>query len=262
MSFVHSQQEGPILILTLDRPQALNALNAQVLDDLDRALDAVDLDTVRCLILTGSGEKAFAAGADIAAMAHMNQEEAADFSRRGNQVFRRIETFPLPTIAAVNGYALGGGCELSMACDIRLCSENAIFGQPEVTLGITPGFGGTQRLMRLIGMGRAKELIFSSRTVKAAEALGMGLVNAVYPASELLPAAKALAARIGQLRDQGKNVSFLIGGSLGLSKEAVDRADEELSLSKLTLPHRLARLVLLEQLYRSFKILNHETYHK
>ena len=198
MSFVHSQQEGPILILTLDRPQALNALNAQVLDDLDRALDAVDLDTVRCLILTGSGEKAFAAGADIAAMAHMNQEEAADFSRRGNQVFRRIETFPLPTIAAVNGYALGGGCELSMACDIRLCSENAIFGQPEVTLGITPGFGGTQRLMRLIGMGRAKELIFSARTVKAAEALGMGLVNAVYPESELLPAAKALAARIAK----------------------------------------------------------------
>ena len=171
MSFVASLQEGPILTLTLDRPEALNALNAQVLEDIDAALAAVDLETVRCLIITGTGEKAFAAGADIAAMANMTAEEAADFSRRGNEVFRRIETFPLPTIAAVNGYALGGGCELSMACDIRLCSENAVFGQPEVTLGITPGFGGTQRLMRFIGMGRAKELIFSARTVKAPEAL-------------------------------------------------------------------------------------------
>ena len=113
-------------------------------------------------------------------------------------MFRRIESFPLPTIAAVNGYALGGGCELSMACDIRLCSENAVFGQPEVTLGITPGFGGTQRLMRLIGMGRAKELIFSARNVKAAEALSLGLVNAVYPPEELLNAARKLGERIAR----------------------------------------------------------------
>ena len=198
MSFVKSQQEGAILTLTLDRPEALNALNAQVLDDLNEALDRVDLSTARCIIFTGAGEKAFAAGADIAAMADMDPEEAAAFSRRGNGVFRRIETFPLPTIAAVNGYALGGGCELAMACDIRLCSENAVFGQPEVTLGITPGFGGTQRLMRLIGMGMAKELIFSARTVKAPEALEMGLVNAVYPAEELLPAARKLAERIAR----------------------------------------------------------------
>lgn len=198
MSFVKSQQEGRILFLTLDRPEALNALNDQVLDDLSAALDRVDLASVRCLIFTGAGEKAFAAGADIAAMADMIPEEAAAFSRKGNDVFRRIETFPLPTIAAVNGYALGGGCELAMACDIRLCSENAVFGQPEVTLGITPGFGGTQRLMRLIGMGKAKELIYSARTVKAPEALEMGLVNAVYPAEELLPAAKKLAARIAK----------------------------------------------------------------
>ncbi len=198
MSFVTSQQEGSLLTLTLDRPDALNALNVQVLDDLDAALDAVDLSAVRCLIFTGAGSKAFAAGADIAAMANMTPEEAAAFSRRGNQVFRRIETFPLPTIAAVNGYALGGGCELAMACDIRLCSENAVFGQPEVTLGITPGFGGTQRLMRLVGMGRAKELIFSARTVKAAEALEIGLVNAVYPAEELLPAARKLGERIAR----------------------------------------------------------------
>ena len=198
MSFVKAQQEGQILILTLDRPEALNALNAQVLDDLSAALDAVDVNAVRCLIFTGAGDRAFAAGADIAAMADMEPDEAAAFSRRGNDLFRRIETSPLPTIAAVNGYALGGGCELSMACDMRLCSENAVFGQPEVTLGITPGFGGTQRLMRLVGMGRAKELIFSARTVKAPEALSMGLVNAVYPQSELLPAARKLAERISR----------------------------------------------------------------
>ena len=198
MSYVTTVQEGPVLILTLDRPEALNALNGQVLEDLDAALDRVDLDVVRCLIFTGAGDRAFAAGADIAAMADMTEEEAAVFSRRGNEVFRRIETFPLPTIAAVNGYALGGGCELAMACDIRLCSENAVFGQPEVTLGITPGFGGTQRLMRLIGMGRAKELIFSARNVKAPEALAIGLVNAVYPPEELLPAARKLAERIAR----------------------------------------------------------------
>ena len=216
MSYVTSLQEGPILTLTLDRPEALNALNAQVFDDLDRALAQADQKTVRCVIITGAGEKAFAAGADIAAMADMTQAEAADFSRRGNAVFRRIETFPLPTIAAVNGYALGGGCELAMACDIRLCSENAVFGQPEVTLGITPGFGGTQRLMRLVGMGKAKELIFSARNVKAAEALQMGLVNGVYPADELLPAAEKLAAKIA------KNAPVAVRACKAAMNEGVD----------------------------------------
>ena len=216
MSFVRSQQEGPVLTLTLDRPEALNALNAQVLDDLSAELDRVDLHSVRCLIFTGAGEKAFAAGADIAAMADMGPEEAAAFSRRGNAVFRRIESFPLPTIAAVNGYALGGGCELAMACDIRLCSENALFGQPEVTLGITPGFGGTQRLMRLVGMGKAKELIFSARNVKAAEALQMGLVNGVYPADELLPAAEKLAAKIA------KNAPVAVRACKAAMNEGVD----------------------------------------
>ena len=216
MSFVRSQQEGPVLTLTLDRPEALNALNAQVLDDLSAELDRVDLHSVRCLIFTGAGEKAFAAGADIAAMGAMTPEAAAAFSRRGNQVFRRIETFPLPTIAAVNGYALGGGCELAMACDIRLCSENALFGQSEVTLGITPGFGGTQRLMRLVGMGKAKELIFSARNVKAAEALQMGLVNGVYPTDELLPAAEKLAAKIA------KNAPIAVRACKAAMNEVVD----------------------------------------
>ena len=216
MSYVTFLQEGPLLTLILNRSESLNALNAQVLDDLSAALDAVDLDTVRCLIFTGAGEKAFAAGADIAAMADMTPEEAAAFSRRGNEVFRRIETFPLPTIAAVNGYALGGGCELAMACDMRLCSETAVFGQPEVTLGITPGFGGTQRLMRLVGMGKAKELIFSARNVKAAEALQMGLVNGVYPADELLPAAEKLAAKIA------KNAPVAVRACKAAMNEGVD----------------------------------------
>ena len=221
MSFVTSTQEGPILTLTLNRPEALNALNAQVLDDLDAALDAVDLNTVRCLIFTGTGDKAFAAGADIAAMANMTPEEAAAFSRRGNEVFRRIEAFPLPTVAAVNGYALGGGCELAMACDIRLCSENAVFGQPEVTLGITPGFGGTQRLMRLVGMGKAKELIFSARNVKAPKALEIGLVNAVYPPEELLPAAKKLGARIA------KNAPIAVRACKAAMNEGIDLPMDE-----------------------------------
>ncbi|MBR3136342.1 MAG: enoyl-CoA hydratase/isomerase family protein [Clostridia bacterium] len=221
MSYVTSQQEGSILLMTLNRPEALNALNAQVLEDLDKALDGVDLETVRCLVITGAGDRAFAAGADIAAMADMDPEAAAAFSRRGNAVFRRIESFPLPTIAAVNGYALGGGCELSMACDIRLCSENAVFGQPEVALGITPGFGGTQRLMRLIGMGKAKELIFSARTVKATEALEMGLVNGVYPAEELLPAAKKLAARIV------RNAPIAVRACKAAMNEGVDQAMDE-----------------------------------
>ena len=221
MSYVTSLQEGSLLTLILNRPESLNALNAQVLDDLSAVLDAVDLDTVRCLIFTGAGEKAFAAGADIAAMADMTPEEAAAFSRRGNEVFRRIETFPLPTIAAVNGYALGGGCELAMACDMRLCSETAVFGQPEVTLGITPGFGGTQRLMRLVGMGKAKELIFSARNVKAAEALEMGLVNAVHPPEELLPAAKKLGARIA------KNAPIAVRACKAAMNEGIDLPMDE-----------------------------------
>ena len=221
MSYVTSLQEGPLLTLILNRPESLNALNAQVLDDLSAALDAVDLDTVRCLIFTGAGEKAFAAGADIAAMADMTPEEAAAFSRRGNEVFRRIETFPLPTIAALNGYALGGGCELAMACDMRLCSETAVFGQPEVTLGITPGFGGTQRLMRLVGMGKAKELIFSARNVKAAEALEIGLANAVYPPEELLPAAKKLGARIA------KNAPIAVRACKAAMNEGIDLPMDE-----------------------------------
>ena len=196
MSFVTSHQEGSILTLTLDRPQALNALNGQVLEDLDEALNGVDRNTVRCLILTGAGDRAFAAGADIAAMANMTEDQAAAFSRRGNEVFRRLETFPLPTIAAVNGYALGGGCELAMACDIRIAADTASFAQPECGLGIIPGFAGTQRMSRLCGKGFAKMMIYTCNMIKAEEALAYGLVQKVVPLEELLPAAKKMAAKI------------------------------------------------------------------
>lgn len=196
MEFIKYETEGQIALLTIDRPKALNALNSNVLEELEQAIDAVDFQVVRVLIITGSGEKSFVAGADIAEMSNLTKEEGFAFAKKGNDIFRKIESLPIPVIAAVNGFALGGGCELSMACDIRICSENAVFGQPEAGLGITPGFGGTQRLARIIGIGRAKELIFSTSNIKADEAYRVGLVNHVYPVEELLPQAKKLASKI------------------------------------------------------------------
>jgi len=154
MGFVKYEQDGFIGVITINRPEALNALNTEVIQDLDAVLDSIDLGTTRVLVVTGAGEKSFVAGADIAAMSTMTVQEAREFSKAGNDVFRKLETLPIPSIAAVNGFALGGGNELAMSCDIRYCSENAMFGQPEVGLGITPGFGGTQRLARLIGTGK------------------------------------------------------------------------------------------------------------
>ena len=159
MQTVLYTQEGAVGVVTIDRPKALNALNSTVLDELCQAFEAIDLETVRCVVITGSGEKSFVAGADIGEMSNLTQGEAEAFGKKGNDLFRMIETFPVPVIAAVNGYALGGGCELALCCDIRICSDNAQFGQPEVGLGITPGFGGTQRLVRAVGPGRAKGMI-------------------------------------------------------------------------------------------------------
>ena len=169
-----------------------------MLEELDQTLNAVDLENIRCLILTGAGEKSFVAGADIGEMSTLTKAEGEAFGKKGNDVFRKLETFPIPVIAAVNGFALGGGCEISMSCDIRICSENAVFGQPEVGLGITPGFGGTQRLARLVGSGKAKEMIYGARNIKADEAYRIGLVNNVYPLEELMPAAKKLASTIAR----------------------------------------------------------------
>ena len=196
MEFVTYEAEGAVGIITINRPKALNALNSQVLEELDATFSAVDLNTIRCLILTGAGEKSFVAGADIGEMSTLTKAEGEAFGKKGNDVFRKIETFPIPVIAAVNGFALGGGCEISMSCDIRICSENAVFGQPEAGLGITPGFGGTQRLARVVGVGKAKEMIYSARNIKAEEAYRIGLVNNVYPIEELIPAAKKLASII------------------------------------------------------------------
>lgn len=198
MKFVTYEQEGFVGVVTINRPKALNALNSGVLEELEATFDQVDLETTRVIILTGAGTKSFVAGADIAEMSTLTKEEGEAFGKKGNDVFRKIETFPLPVIAAVNGFALGGGCEISMSCDIRICSENAVFGQPEVGLGITPGFGGTQRLARIIGVGKAKEMIYSASNIKAEEAYRIGLVNAVYSQEELMDMAKKLANKIAR----------------------------------------------------------------
>lgn len=182
MDYILYEVNGAVGTITINREKALNALNSQVLDELNATLDNVDLDTVRCLILTGAGEKSFVAGADIGEMSTLTKAEGEAFGKKGNDVFRKLETFPIPVIAAVNGFALGGGCEISMSCDIRICSDNAVFGQPEVGLGITPGFGGTQRLARLVSPGMAKQLIYTARNIKAAEAYRIGLVNQVVSA--------------------------------------------------------------------------------
>ena len=196
MEYIKYEVQGQVAIMTINKPKVLNALDGDVLAELDKALDEVDVNSVRCLILTGEGEKAFVAGADIAAQYPLSKAEGEAWGKNGNRIFLKIERLPIPVIAAVNGYALGGGCEICMACDIRICSENAVFGQPEVGLGITPGFGGTQRLARLVGPGMAKEMIYGGRNIKADEALRIGLVNHVYPLAELMNEAVKLANRI------------------------------------------------------------------
>lgn len=198
MDFIVYEQKDMVGVITISREKALNALNSTVLEELDKTLDAVNLEEVRCLILTGAGEKSFVAGADIGEMSSLSKAEGEAFGKKGNDVFRKLETFPIPVIAAVNGFALGGGCEIAMSCDIRICSENAVFGQPEVGLGITPGFGGTQRLARLVGAGMAKQMIYTARNIKADEAYRIGLVNAVYTSEELMPAAEKMAAGIAK----------------------------------------------------------------
>ena len=166
------------LLVSLNRPQALNALNVEVINELKDLLDTVcDDNAIGGLIITGSGEKAFAAGADIKEIAELNEVNARSFAERGQEVFSTIEKFPKPIIAAVNGYALGGGCELAMACHFRLASQNALFGQPEVNLGLIPGYGGTQRLTHLIGKGKALELMLTGNSINAEEALRVGLIN-------------------------------------------------------------------------------------
>ncbi len=184
-----------VCTLTISAPKSLNALNSNILKEMDDFLTNLD-EGVRALIITGDGEKSFVAGADISEMQSLNAEEGERFGAFGARVFRKIEVLPIPVIAAVNGFALGGGCELALACDIRIASTNAKFGQPEVGLGIIPGFSGTYRLTKIVGMGYAKEMIYTGRAIKADEALRIGLVNAVYEPERLMDKAAELALRI------------------------------------------------------------------
>jgi enoyl-CoA hydratase len=186
-----------VAVVTINRPAALNALNREVLDELAAAFAELKKNSdVACVVLTGSGSKAFVAGADIAEMQALDAVSAEHFAKLGHAILNTIENFPKPVIAAVNGFALGGGCELAMACDIRIASENARFGQPEVNLGVIPGFGGTLRLARLVGKGRAKELIFTGDMIDAQEAYRIGLANKVATAEELLVKARKMATKI------------------------------------------------------------------
>ncbi len=198
-TYVLLEKEEGIGVLTINRPEALNALDVNVLEDLRRAIgDIAGDDEIQVLIITGAGEKSFVAGADIKFMQPLTPVEGRAFGMVGQRVFREIEKLEKPVIAAVNGFCLGGGCELAMAADIRLASEKAKFGQPEVGLGITPGHGGTQRLPRLVGEGRAMELCLTGGMIDAQEAYRIGLVNRVHPAEELMNAAREMARRIAK----------------------------------------------------------------
>ncbi len=209
-------EEGTGIII-INRPKALNALNPEVLKALENALEKAERDEkVKVILITGAGDKAFVAGADIAEMSKMSPSQAREFSKLGQRVFRKIEQMEKPVIAVVNGYALGGGLELAISCDYILASENAQLGQPEVGLGIFPGFGGTQRLVRILGKLRAKELIFWGERISAQKALEIGLVNQVVPQDKLMEKAKELAQK---LMSKG-----LV--AIGLAKLAIERGSE------------------------------------
>lgn len=195
------KQEGSVWWLTIQRPEALNALNADVMNDLSQALRMIGelpFESARALVVTGAGEKAFVAGADIKEIAELGEDEAVAFAERGQSVFHELNLLKIPVIAAVNGFALGGGCELALACDFIVASEKAKFGLPEVTLGLIPGFGGTVRLARAVGIRRARELTYTGEMVGAEEALRIGLVNRVVPAGELVSAVQGILEKILQ----------------------------------------------------------------
>jgi len=208
------ERDGPVAVVTINRPKVLNALDGPTVLELGRAAAELAADpAVRAVILTGAGDKAFVAGADIAFMRGLSVLEAREFARRGHEVLTALEKLPVPVIAAVNGFALGGGCELALACDLRVAAENARFGQPEVGLGIIAGFGGTQRLPRLVGPGLAKEMLFTGEHYDAARAREIGLVNHVVAREELLPFCRDLAGRIARRGPVAVN----------LTKEAVNQ---------------------------------------
>lgn len=209
MSFVITDKQAGIARLTINRPEALNAMNPIVIAGLRQAVeDCIADEGTGVIIITGAGEKAFVAGADIKAMSLMSKAEATDFARAGHGLLNTIENSPVPVIAAINGFALGGGTEISLACHIRIAADNAIFGQPEVRLGLIPGWGGTQRLARLVGTGQAIELIAGGGTIDSIEAQRIGLVNQVVPPEELLPTAEKIAGNIIKSGPQAVRVAL------------------------------------------------------
>jgi enoyl-CoA hydratase len=203
MSHILYEYKDFIGTLTIDRPEALNALNGALVSEISRTLKEIASTNLRCLVITGAGTKSFVAGADIAEMLHLDSAGAQEYSRVGNALMDAVDDFPVPVIAAVNGYALGGGFELALACDIRIASENAAFAFPEVSIGILPGYGGIKRAVSLIGEGMAKELLFTARRINAAEALSLGIVNSVHPSAELLPEVLKIAVRIAANAPRG-----------------------------------------------------------
>jgi enoyl-CoA hydratase len=222
LKFVRVEWDQELAIVTVDRQEKMNALNAEVIEEIGRVFDDLRQDAdVRGVILTGAGEKAFVAGADIGELATMNAMSGVEVSRQGQRVFRAIERFPRPVLAAVGGFALGGGCELALACHMRIASENARFGLPEVGLGIIPGYGGTIRLARLIGLGRAVEMTLTGEMVKAARAEQLGIVSAVVPRESLLEEAKAL------MRKVTKNGPLAIEKAMESIYHALDAATAE-----------------------------------
>jgi len=216
MHYLKVERDNEIVQITIDRPDKLNAMNLDVMDEFISILGELDNDSSRVIIITGSGQKAFSAGADIEYMSKIGPTEAEKYALRGHDVLNKIEKIEKPVIAAINGYALGGGCELALSCDIRFASPNAQLGQPEVTLGICPGWGGTQRLLRIIGPARAKDLIFSGRRISAEEALSMGLVNRIFSSDSLLSETKTYARAIT------KNSNFAVGISKMLVNRGMD----------------------------------------
>ena len=216
MQYLKMEREDEVVQITIDREDKLNALSLDVMDEFIAVLDELEKDSSKVVIITGAGQKAFSAGADIDYMSKIGPVEAERYAIRGHEVLNKIEKLEKPVIASINGYALGGGCELALSCDVRFASTNAQLGQPEVTLGICPGWGGTQRLLRIVGPARAKDLIFSGRRINAEEALSMGLVNKVFSSEQLLSEAKSYARHIA------KNSSFAVGISKMLVNKGMD----------------------------------------
>lgn len=229
MDYLEYTIQNDVGVLTINRPNALNALNSEVMAELGAQLKEIAASDIRCLIITGAGEKAFVAGADIAEMKDLSPAEATRFSETGNAVMEQVERLPMPTIAAINGFALGGGCELALSCDIRIAAENASFAFPEVGLGILPGYGGVQRMARAIGLAKTKELAFTAGRIKAEEALRLGLVNNVVPAAELLAAARDMAQKIAANAPFGVRAAKKVANdSVGLTLEKATRTECDL----------------------------------